>query len=161
MNIIASGIAILSGSIAGSIFASAASSKLKNTAGLFDAISMLKNYMCSYSSGLFQSLCESHIDEKCSFFSEIKKISASKQPYNSLIEAIENSNYIEAIKNSLIKLFDAIEHFDECELTKAFDATLDVIQAQLNDLTIKKNKNAPLYRKLGFLSGIAIAILII
>ena len=161
MNIIASGIAILSGIVAGSIFASAASSKLKNTAELFDAISVLKNYMCSYSSGLYQSLCESHIDEKCSFFAEIKNISAAKMPFSRLIEAIENSNYVNSMKNALIKLFDAIEHFDECELAKAFDAALSVIQSQLDELTVKKNKNAPLYRKLGLLSGIAIAILII
>lgn len=161
MNIIGAGISIIVGVISGSIFAALTASKLKTVSELYNSVSALKNHMCAYSVGLSRSLSELQISEKCQFFADIKTLSTSKSPHSDFIEAINTSEYDNDIKASLKKLFDAIEHFDEGELSKAFDATLSVIQAKLTVLSDKKNKNAPLYRKLGFLGGISVAILIL
>lgn len=161
MNIIGGGIAILAGVVSGSIFAALTASKLRTVSELHNCVSALKNHMCSYSVGLSRALSELKISEKCELFADIKNLSSAKASHTDFINTINASEYDDDIKASLKKLFEAIEHFEESELSKAFDATLSVIQCRLTMLSDKKNKNAPLYRKLGFLGGLSIAILIL
>ena len=62
---------------------------------------------------------------------------------------------------SLLRLFDAISQSEEAEIRKNFDITIITVQKYKNEAQIKKEKDAPLCKKVGLLVGIGAAILII
>ena len=159
MNIVLSGISILTGFLIGCIAAARVSAELKNLSELYDALETLKNHICTYSSGLHEAIVNGELDKKCSLFRVISEDLASRRTNGVFSEAIESSPYNPEIKMSLSRLFEAISQSEESEIRKNFDITIITVQKYKNEAQIKKEKDAPLCKKVGLLIGIGAAIL--
>ena len=161
MNIVLSGISILTGFLIGCIAAARMSAELKNLSELYDALETLKNHICTYSSGLHEAIVNGELDKKCALFSVIAEKLTIRRTDGVFSEAIDGSPYNSEIKMSLLRLFDAISQSEEAEIRKNFDITIITVQKYKNEAQIKKEKDAPLCKKVGLLVGIGAAILII
>lgn len=159
MNLILGGISILIGFAGGNLCAANVSVELRHLNELYVALETLENHILCYSSGISEAIQNSSIDKKCVLFKNIaQNINSSENIFE---DAVNKSPYNTEIKSYLIRLFDAIEHYDENDINKSFDITLSIINKYRNEFQTKNDKNAPLYRKIGILSGIGIAVLLL
>lgn len=157
MNPVLCGISIFVGFSAGTFAAARVSSGLKYLDDLCCALETLHDCICTYSSGLGEAISSGNIDTKCVLFDDIAKNLTSGKP--NFADIINSSPYNPEIKSHLTRLFETIIHGEESEIIKSFDITLSTVKKYRDAERIKKEKNAPLYKKAGLLLGIGAAIL--
>ncbi len=142
----------------GSFAASFVSAEYKRLAYLSDALNALEIQICTYNEGLSKALKSSGANKYCTLFYDIaQNLNNNTQ---SIPETVALSAYTSDIKQALIMLFDTILSADEDQIRKSFSATINIVGVAMEKAKLNKEKNSPLYRKIGLLAGLAAAILL-
>lgn len=158
MKLVLGGISILIGFAAGAFMSAHISSEFKQLDELCHTLEELKILICSYSLGFGKAITDGKLDKKCALFDSVAKQLCSEGA--SLSESISNAPFNDEIKVCLARLFDTIIRCNEVDIAKSFDATIDTVEKYRAAEHIKKEKNAPLYKKAGLLLGLGAAILL-
>ncbi len=160
MKIILGGISIIAGLIIGQIWSRSISYNIDPLDELSEALILLKRGICNYTYGIKEAIVAFELNEKSTLFDAIlKRMYMSSAA--ACTDSINESNYDQEIKVELLRLFSIIEFGNNSEIEKAFSSTVEFVNEKRCELISKREKNAPLYRKIGLLCGIGIAILII
>ena len=73
---------------------------------------------------------------------------------------VETSPYSPEVRSALLTLFHCVEKFDEEAINRQFHSAIATIARCEEELRTKTMRFMPLYRKVGLLGGIALAILL-
>ncbi len=155
MNIYLCGILPIIGFAAGSFFAAYTGAEYKRLLALKRALESLELNICTYSKGLTDAISGTNIMQKCELFDDIK----AALSLGSVSGAIRRSPYPDEVKEALVLLFDTVTNADGDKIRQSFTATLVIVQNALHKAKLDQDKNAPLYRKIGALAGLAVGIL--
>lgn len=163
MNIITILLSITCGVLSGAAASSRMTKQLTELTSLHNALASMQNEICSYGAGFSEAANYASNLHKCELIQNIaeafKKVPCDNRS-QSWQTLVETSPYSPEVRSALLTLFHCVEKFDEEAINRQFHSAIATIARCEEELRTKTMRFMPLYRKVGLLGGIALAILL-
>ena len=156
-------LSVSSGTLLGTAISGRLTRKQDELSKLRNALTVMQNEICNYGAGLSQAASYAALFHKCALIRQLSDTLKQASKDNAPLQwtsLVENSGFPPEVRSALNALFSCIERFDSDAIFRQFHQTIAAVTQCEETLRAKNTRFVPLYRKIGFLGGIALAILL-
>ena len=156
-------LSVSSGTLLGAAISGRLTRKQEELAKLRNALTVMQNEICNYGAGLSQAASYAALFHKCTLIRQLSDTLKQPSGNNTPLQwsaLIEGSGFPPEVRTALNALFGCVERFDSDAIFRQFDTTIATVAQYEEALRAKNLRFVPLYRKIGLLGGIALAILL-
>ena len=157
-------ILIISLGMMGVVYSSAMGERVRTAEAVLNGLKIFREDIVEMSKGGLEAAHRAYVEAGAEFFNEIENMyllaKDSPQDMRSLVASTPNIPH-NKMREGILALLLSLARGDGVGVDDAFNSTIDVCAATVNSMEQKHKATAPLFKKLGFLIGGVISVIML